>query len=291
MKQYKRFFTLIGHLDIDNKEKLSHLPLFLKERIVDINQILETESELHVNLLDKKHELIMRVPLSLSHYCGDPGGSLRLAVRGYIPFDEHTQIMRFEYKGEIIDELLVPKEVPQIKVTTTLPKYIGCKDIKLEWEISYAGDSSLLEYKVLYTNNGGTAWQRIGDRTKKQEMFIDTDTLVGGDDCRFSIHVTDGYNNEYTELEGFCIENKPNEVMIKYPLDGDTFSSERSILFNGQCYDPNSGEEITEGLLWTSSIDRVIGEGPLLQVSLTKGEHLIQLQVGGVLDSACLHIV
>lgn len=290
MLNYKKYFTFIGHLDINSEEGFDYLPLFLKERMVDFDKIMSAKSEMQAKLFDEKKELILSVPLFLSHYCGDSSETSLAAVRGYIPFDERTQEIQFEYNEKIISKLQTPKDRPQLKIITKPPSHIDCENIDLEWEVLYKGDPSLLEFKLLYTNNGGKTWQRIGDRTKELKILIDVSTLVGGNSCRFLVQVTDGYNNAQSEIRGFSVENKSNEVMIMSPIAGDVLSSGRSIFFNGQCYNPNTDEEITEGFDWTSSIDGELGKGSMLQTLLTKGEHTIQLNVSGILDSVCLHI-
>ncbi|MFO7822131.1 MAG: hypothetical protein R6V56_08795, partial [Lentisphaeria bacterium] len=76
------------------------------------------------------------------------------------------------------------------------------------------------------------------------------------------------------------IQDKPNEVIILSPLDGEVLSAGRSVLLTGQGYDPNSGEEISEGFTWISSRDGEVGKGPLVQTRLSEGKHTIKLQIG-----------
>lgn len=290
MQNYETYYTLIGHFDTNNKEGLLYLPLFLKERIIDFTSIMNSKSDMNAMLLNEKKEAILCVPLLVSQGCGDPGHISLFAVRGYIPFNENTRSIIFDYKGKTISEIQISKNKPTVKQLSKLPKHINSENVELEWETYYDGDPSLLEHKVLYSSNNGETWQRVGERTNEQKMLIDTTSLPGGTDCRFIIQVTDGYNNSSCEINGFSIENKPNEVMIVSPIDGDTLSSKRSVLFNGQAYNYNTDEEITEGFTWSSSIDGELGKGSLVQARLTKGEHLIQLHLGKAQNSVYLHI-
>ncbi|MFH5884494.1 hypothetical protein ACG2F4_09295 [Halalkalibaculum sp. DA3122] len=279
MPDYQQFFTLIGQLDTETELELSYMPLFRKKRRVNFEKIMATESDMHAVLLDREGEPVLRVPLSYGYYCTDPGRLSKLAVRGYIPFDERTQGIRYEYKGKLLDELRVPESRPELTITTKIPERITDERFLLEWKTSYDGDAPL-QYKVLYTNNGGETWQRVGNRTEKNRMQIEVTELAGGDDCLFLVQVTDGYNNAEAESDKTKIDRKPHEVTILSPVEGESLSTGRSVLFNGQAYNPNTREEITEGFTWLSSADGELGEGALLQTRLSEGPHTITLQVG-----------
>jgi len=279
MKDYKQFYTLIGQLDTESEKGLSHLPLFLKERELNFEKIMSTESDMHAILLDEEGKPFIHIPLSYGYYCTDPGRLSQLAIRGYIPYDERTRAVRFEYQKKVVDELRVSKSHLEVTITTKIPDHIEEEKIQLEWKTSYEDDAPL-QYKVLFTNNGGETWQRLGNRTKQQQMEINVTELPGGENCRFLVQVTDGYNNARTESRSTIISEKPHEVMILSPIDGANLSSQRSVLFSGQAYNPNTGEEITKGFMWLSSIDGELGAGPLLQTRLSPGKHTIKLRVG-----------
>ena len=279
MADYQQYFTLIGQLDQETESGFHYMPLFLKNRKVDFDKILEVESDMQALLLNKEGELVLRVPLSYGYYCNDTEKLPQLAVRGYIPLDERTKTVRFEYKEKVIDEFRVPDARPEVNITSEIPRRVDQERLDLKWKTYYKGEASL-QYKVFYTNNGGETWQPVGNRTGEQHMQIDVTELPGGKNCRFAVQVTDGYNNAHAETSGCVIYDKPYEVTILSPLDGEVLAAGRSILLTGQGYDPNSGREVNEGFVWSSSKDGELGKGSLVQTKLSEGKHTIKLQIG-----------
>ncbi len=279
MPEYKEYYSLIGQLNTENKNSFRFYPLFLKKRELDFKKIMATESEMQAILLNEEGETILKVPLSYGYYCTDENTLPQIAVRGYIPLDERTRAIRFEYKKKTISELKIPLAKPRINEISKMPNQIEGENMELKWDTSYEGNASL-QFKVFYSNNGGKIWQRIGNRTNEPRMNIDVINLPGGKNCRFAVQVTDGYNNARIETNEFIVQDKPGEAMILSPLDETTWLSTRDILFNGQGFDPNTGKEITDGISWSSSVDGVIGKGPVLQTRLSKGNHTISLHVG-----------
>lgn len=279
MSDYNEFFTLIGQLNPENENSFRYYPLFLKKREIDFKKIMETESEMHTLLLNERGETILKVPLSYGYYCADEETLPQLAVRGYIPLDERTRTIHFEYQKNTIAEFQVPLSKPQINNISKIPKEIRGESLELTWNAVYDGNAAL-QFKVFYSNNGGESWQRIGNRTNEPQMSIDASNLPGGKNCRFAVQVTDGYNNARIESNEFSVPDRSGEAIILSPLDETSWPSTRDILLNGQGYDPNNGKEITEGISWSSSIDGDLGKGPIVQTRLSKGYHTIKLHIG-----------
>ena len=279
MTDYQQYFTLIGQLDQETESGFRYMPMFLKNRKVDFDKILEVESDMQALLLNEAGELVLRVPLSYGYYCNDTERLPQLAVRGYIPLDERTKAVRFDYKEKVIDEFRVPEAWPEINIISEIPQRVDQETLDLKWETYYKGEASL-QYKVFYTNTGGETWQPVGNRTGEQQMQINVTELPGGENCRFAVQVTDGYNNASDETGEFVIQDKPYEAFILSPLDGEVLGAGRSVLLTGQGYDPNSGREISEGFVWSSSKDGELGKGSLLQTKLSEGKHTIKLQIG-----------
>ena len=279
MPDYNKFFTVIGQFNTETEHSFRYYPLFLKKRELDFQEIMETESEMYALLLNERGETFLKVPLSHGHYCTGKESLPQMAVRGYIPFDEHTRSLQFRYKSKTIEEFKIPPHKPQINEVTNLPAKIDGETLELKWNTVYEGDTPL-QYKVFYSNDAGKTWQGVGNRTSQPHMRIDITNLSGGEKCRFAVQVTDGYNNSRIETNDFSTPNKPAEAIILSPLEGAVSLSTRDILLNGQGYDPNTDKEITDGILWSSSIDGNLGKGPLVQTKLSKGKHTISLYIG-----------
>jgi hypothetical protein len=72
--------------------------------------------------------------------------------------------------------------------------------------------------------------------------------------------------------------NEPPVVSITNPADGARFNSGTTILFEGTVSDPEEGD-LTDGLVWTSSIQGQIGVGSSFSYILEDGNHIITVSV------------
>ncbi len=72
--------------------------------------------------------------------------------------------------------------------------------------------------------------------------------------------------------------SNPPAVSITSPADGSTFDSGASIAFAGSADDAEDGD-LTESLVWTSSIDGQIGSGGSFSTTLSDGNHTIAASV------------
>ena len=72
--------------------------------------------------------------------------------------------------------------------------------------------------------------------------------------------------------------NEPPAVSITSPADGASFDSGATILFEGTASDPEEGD-LTDSLVWTSSIQGQIGEGGSFSYILEDGNHIITASV------------
>jgi subtilisin family serine protease len=71
---------------------------------------------------------------------------------------------------------------------------------------------------------------------------------------------------------------QPPTVDINSPADGTAFASEETILFEGTASDPEEGD-LTDSLVWTSSLDDEIGYGDTFSYALSDGIHIITATV------------
>ncbi len=84
--------------------------------------------------------------------------------------------------------------------------------------------------------------------------------------------------------------NNPPSVSITSPVDGSTFVSGATILFEGTASDTEDEDgALTASLVWTSDLDGSIGTGGSFSTTLTDGNHTITAEVtdsGGKTGSA-----
>jgi hypothetical protein len=86
--------------------------------------------------------------------------------------------------------------------------------------------------------------------------------------------------------------NEPPAVSITSPADGASFDSGATILFEGTASDPEEGD-LTDSLVWTSSIQGQIGVGGSFSYILEDSNHIITASVtdsGGQIGSDSISI-
>lgn len=282
MKSYQTFYTLIGQLQKTDSprgqaDQLLFLPMFLKNRSIDLEKIVSQKSDLNALLFDEERNLILKVPLGVSSYCSGESGFESKAVRGYIPYDEQTAGIGFEFNGRIIQELTIPPVIPGLIIPTKFEKELNQEKIELKWSISDSQDMPFIS-KVFYSYTNGESWIPVGNRTSKNAMWIETKNLPGGKSCCFAVQISDGYRNARVETDRFFVPEKPPILMIIEPSPGAVFKSEELIQLHGQGFDVNSQEPILYDLLWESSIEGKLEMGSSAHVKLRKGKHKLSLR-------------
>ncbi len=90
--------------------------------------------------------------------------------------------------------------------------------------------------------------------------------------------VTDSDGNAASAHINLSIVDEAPVVTIIEPANGASFEPETLISFVGTASDKEDGD-ITSDLIWTSSIDGVIGYGGAFEVALSEGSHVIKAEV------------
>jgi hypothetical protein len=104
--------------------------------------------------------------------------------------------------------------------------------------------------------------------------------------------VMDGDSFNINYLEVTPSDNQPPTVTILSPGEGASFLSVETINFSGSAVDAEDGD-LSQNLVWTSSLDGQLGTGGSTQASLSAGQHVISLVATdseGVSDSAAVNI-
>jgi hypothetical protein len=87
-------------------------------------------------------------------------------------------------------------------------------------------------------------------------------------------------------------ENSAPQVSIQSPANGSSFEDSQSIVFVGAATDNEDGN-LSQNIVWSSSIDGVIGTGASVSASLTQGQHTITASVtdsGNLSSSSSLSV-
>ena len=244
----------------------------------------QQESAFVLELLGEDASRLLVQPLQLRSTCGDGGFMSEKSVRAWVPFPEATRAARFLHHGVVVHELNVPRASPVIEILLFDSKIDDA--IELTWEASHP-ENLPLEFFCRYSNDDGKSWHRIGWRQLLSSMTIPSDDLPGGDRCRLAIVATDGVNTSVATTDAFPVALKAFAVMIHSPLEGALLPAEQSLALSGQAYVLEERRPDYETLVWTSSLDGILGRGGLVDSRpLSRGEHVITLKAGEGVRSA-----
>jgi hypothetical protein len=270
-----KYLYVSGRLADDNGFTLR--PGYLDERP---RRIQRQESPFAVEMLDARDKPLLRFPLPLRDICAFGAREVSTArpVHGWVPFPEGTRSLRFVHQRIIVHELAVSEAAPEIALTSAPARGAGGTVI-LEWRAKHA-QGLPLSFFCRYSNDDGAGWQRIGFRTTETRKTFDLDHLPGGKKCVFEVVATDGVNTTAVRTAAFTVAPKPLMAIIRAPHDGDRIPAGQRVLLNGHGFSIDEQRIESEALVWTSSRDGELGNGRLVEVTLSTGEHIITLEAG-----------
>ena len=165
-------------------------------------------------------------------------------------------------------------------------------------------DGSLFHVGDNISFSGSASDTEDGDLTASLSWISSIDGAIGGGGGSFSTtlsegshtitaSVTDSDGNSGSASISLSVVNDSPTTSITTPVDGSTFESGATILFEGSASDTEDGD-LTASLSWISSIDGAIGGGGgSFSTTLSDGTHTITAQVtdsGGATASSSISI-
>ncbi|HEU4888835.1 MAG TPA: hypothetical protein VFV49_13190 [Thermoanaerobaculia bacterium] len=190
---------------------------------------------------------------------------------------------------------------PQVSLQP-LPSTLLAADTVLRWTATDA-DGGALTFSVFYSADGGATWRLVDSEIEGFEYRIDDGVPAGQNPLRrfagtkeglFRVMAFDGFHTATDDLDTLLtVPDWEPRVTIMQP-DGYRVESGRTVYLTGQASDLEDGpipslavltaaaidgrEIATNALLWTSSIDGLLGSGPEIRTrSLSVGHHRITL--------------
>jgi hypothetical protein len=152
----------------------------------------------------------------------------------------------------------------------------------IEQIISWMGtdpDGDELVYRVFYTNDG-INWVPVGAATRETQMTIDPMALAGAEQARIRVVASDGLNVASDESDSyFTVEKKDPTAIIYFPEQDGTVPPLSQVLFQGEAYDLEDGLVPDQNIRWVSSIDGELGTGRTIIGTLSRGQHIITMEV------------
>lgn len=183
------------------------------------------------------------------------------------------------YQG--VDELFrttITLNTPEVSIIKPVngENWLDGNQFRISWNgIDLDGDN--LFYRVLYSADG-IDWSPLSSTITLNELVVSSEELAGGDNSRIRVLVSDGINSSYSDSNLFSVNKKPPQAFILSP-ENYYYNPDDNLFFQGLGYDVDDGQIKGDQLVWTSSIDGVLGKGEYLLTSLSAGIHTISLTV------------
>ncbi len=270
-----QYLRLIGRLSPDNR--LALRPGYLSD--APRYDEGDESSPLVAELSDAEGKLLLRHRVPARPYCVNGQYSSQLAVRADLPFAEGTRAVRFYRDDVLLQEIVVAKAAPELRLSWTPPEKASGKQ-EIAWEGSHP-EQRPLQYFLRYSQDDGRTWRRLGLRTEKTSKQVDFDALPGGKRCRLAVVATDGVNTASAQSDAFPVPVKPCVAMIQAPKEGAKVTAGRPFMLHGQGFWLEENEPELADLAWSSDKDGQLGRGRYVKLSeLSPGSHKISLAAG-----------
>jgi uncharacterized repeat protein (TIGR01451 family) len=150
--------------------------------------------------------------------------------------------------------------------------------VTIRWTGSDA-DGDLLLYLVQYSPDNGASWMTLAVDWPRQTYAADFASLPGSGQGLIRIIAGDGFNSGSDQSDAtFTVANHPPRIRIAQPENQQIALGDQELLFQALAHDVEDGDLPDENIEWQSSVDGVLGTGPIFSRNatlLSEGAHVI----------------
>ncbi|MCA9284012.1 MAG: hypothetical protein KDA22_02265, partial [Phycisphaerales bacterium] len=151
--------------------------------------------------------------------------------------------------------------------------------IHVSWE-GVDADGDPLTYNLLYSPDNGGSWLPVAVNLTETSFQFESNQVPSskGGPARFRVRTSDGFNNgEAEEVVAMGLgDGNPPFVYLVAPNGGDAFPQHACVILHAAAWDMEDLMLNDEQILWTSSLDGVLGTGVELPYSdLSVGLHTV----------------
>ena len=240
-------------------------------------------------------ELVRRRVQAVPEHPGPPAYSdrraretERLRIASPVPLLEGAARLVIEGPGGRVLKTVRPgASVPSVELTSPRGgESFADGPVEVAWTASDRDRRDRLTYLVQYRPGERADWESIALPTHARRVQVPFSNLPAGDRGSFRVLATDGLHTAVAESQPFEVQNRPPDLEIVAPRDGDAFVGDvalpdfdglgQPVALEAVAHDADTGAIDGEALRWTSSLDGPLGSGAQLTVaSLSEGEHTI----------------
>ncbi|HZX78915.1 hypothetical protein [Lysobacter sp.] len=211
----------------------------------------------------------------------DPDGAF-VDFHEVIPWPDAVAAISFVRAGHTLDTHKVERHAPTVRLQPLHRAERHDELARVEWS---AGEADAPTHALVrYSNDDGRTWTALASNVTDSRYLANLQDLPGGERCRFEVIVASGLASAAVRSEAFAVPVKPRAAHLLSPRDGEEFNAGTSIHFAGGGYSPDHGMCADDDVVWTSSLQGVLGTGHQFdRTDLRPGRHRITL---GVADGA-----
>jgi hypothetical protein len=161
-------------------------------------------------------------------------------------------------------------------VTVTAPTGGGLLDgtLTTSWTVSDE-DGDPLTASVLYSADGGASFRALGVDLTETSLAYDASRLPGGEAAFVRVITSDGFLTSSADSPSFAVGNKPPQVTILSPTEGETALAGAPIVLSAEASDLEDGDLPETSIRWSSDVAGDLGAGNPLATDLGPGMHRI----------------
>ena len=234
---------------------------------------------------DGQDRLLARALLPASSLCSlpksppAPTAPEKFLIGGLVSIPEDAHIIRFYWEGAQVHEVARPRSAPQVQFTWTPSAGLLRGRQRVTWHALHP-DSAPISY-FLFLDRGSEASRPVfmGDASMAD---IDFAQLPGGANMRLRILATDGFHNTKALSQYFSVASPPVSVVVMQPAAATVLASGQPVQFEGMAWSADAGLVADDKLRWSSDKDGDLGFGHTIRATLSRGNHVVSLQVVGV---------
>jgi len=272
-------YTLItGLVDLSNNT-VSFMPFVNMSKVTDLQ--IRQGGNYTLQLLDQQDCVLSEVSFQPNEHVwdspgdGTPVGSFAIPI----PLNPAAVEVRVLHNGIVVGTANASLNPPQVLVQyPNGGEELGGERVTLQW-IGNDPDGDPLTYLVQYSSDGGSTWQTLAIDWPEQSLSVDLQSLAGTDSAFIRVTACDGFLSAADESDGsFSVPNGAPEVSIISPSNGETFSGNIIVSFDGVAIDREEGQLSGTELVWISDRDGFLGTSPNLDIKttdLSEGLHAI----------------
>jgi hypothetical protein len=175
-----------------------------------------------------------------------------------------------------LQEVVSSQNAPTVTLATPNGGEVLGDSVTVTWQ-AIDDDLDPLTARLFYSVDDGLSWMQVAGDIAESSAILDLSLFPASTSARLRVDVSDGFHSASDTSDGvFTVPGKGPFVSILGPDDGSVLAE--SFVLQGAAYDPDDGELPEESLVWTSSLDGVLGAGRTVQIdSLTLGDHVLTL--------------